>query len=198
VQPSQFISEYDLDHPLHWFRYHNGTEFIPPDFDSIPLAKHIDNSLAKWAQFQGDVQGGSDTLIIEGYPVLNSAGVFLWGDASRNECQAYLTQVRDLLEPAQPIIIYLRTSDVKAALQRKIELLKQKGLLPSFWESMNGQPYLHKRSLSGELGVFELWKSVQQALERFYQLDFNHCHISDRDRMNTKAVREIVVGKIFH
>jgi hypothetical protein len=188
----QFIAEYDLHHPLHWFVYHDGVDFLPPDIDHISPSTYMQDSLTKWGEFIFEQASSSDLMIIDGYPVLNSAGVFLWDDASHSDCQTYLVQVAELIEPLQPVLIYLRSSDLDAALARKLEFLQRDGHLEEFMTSMKSQPYLRRRGLSGEAGVRALWESVDWALEFFYQQDLRNHLILERDLVDADAVQEAV------
>lgn len=186
---TRFIPEYSLQHPLHWFDYHDGAKYIPPDFDSVPLAAHMANSLAQWETFLDQMQGGSEVLVLDGYPVLNSAGVFLWGDASRQDCQAYMDQVRELLKPVRPVLIYLRSTDLEKALARKLEFLQVEEQLESLIVAMDSQPFLRHRGLSGKPGLLQLWQSVQWALEYFYRQEWEHGLALERDLLDETGLQ---------
>ena len=100
-----------------------------------------------------------------------------------------MAQVRDLLEPVQPFLIYLRSTDLEAALARKLEFLQQERQLDDFMTSMNSQPYLRHRGLSGHAGVLELWQSVQWALEYFYQQEWKNSLLLERDIQDEDSVQ---------
>jgi hypothetical protein len=188
-QPARCISESDLQHPLHWFTYHDGDDFIPPNFNSITIPVHIENSLKKWKQFSLAAQSSETTFIIDGYPVLNSAGIFLWGDASRQQCQGYLEDLQGLMAGLRAALIYLRTTDLESALARKLGWLEREGMTGFFMDSMESQPFLQRRGLKGRLGVYALWESVQWALQSFYAAQGRSCRLIDRDNLQEDQVR---------
>ena len=166
---AHFVSEYDVSHPLHWFEYVNGHEFLPPDLASISLSTHIQNSTDRWEQFFRGLDRNSKLQIIEGYPLLNTGGVFYWGDAKGRDLESYLAGIRKWLERSCAKIIYLETIDVRLAAERKLEFLGKRDELDEFIQRMNGIPYLRNRALSGEGAIHKLWADINGLFIDFYK-----------------------------
>lgn len=193
----RFISEYDKAHPLHWFQYYDGGTYIPPEFTFIPLEDHMQNSIEKWTRFSNSVNEIDELLIIDGYPFLNSVGVFLWGDADEHFIGDYINQMHEILARIKPLVIYLHTDNLISALNRKLNLLQRDELYDQFLVTMNNLPFLQNRGISGTEGVLVLWKKLNQMLNQYYLAAQDWYLVIDRDNKDEAAVRlltEIFIG----
>jgi hypothetical protein len=176
------ISEYDASHPLHWFEYLNDDEILPPDFTSIPLSSHIQNSIACWEQFILGLDRNSELQLIDGYPLLNSVGVFCWGELKVKERDSYLSSIRGYLECNFIKTIYLETVDVRLALERKLEHLKKENELEGFMRRMSSMPYAKHRVPFGVDAILELWTDINDIFVEFYKdMPLDNCLTLRRD-----------------
>lgn len=95
---TRLLSEYTTPHPLRWFRFHGGVEYLPPDFETALLATHMGNSIRKWLDFSSSIQDHGEVLTIDGYPFLNTVGILLWGDADEKLITDYMDEVHGIID----------------------------------------------------------------------------------------------------
>lgn len=132
-----------------------------------------------------------DALIIDAYPLLISAGVFLWGDADEQLLDDYIRQLHGIIKRIEPLMIYLFTGDLASALNRKLDLLQRDKLEHQFLITMDNLPFLQNRGISGCAGVLVLWKKVNQMLNQYYLAARDRCLVIDRDSLDEAKVRAL-------
>lgn len=101
----QFFDEGDPQHPADFERY----DF--PDF-----ATEREMILAKWHDF-ANAPTKHATYVFNGVVLQNPVTEALMRfDVSEAECRDYVCEIADVIRPGNPLIIYLKTDDVRATL----------------------------------------------------------------------------------
>jgi deoxyadenosine/deoxycytidine kinase len=162
-----FVSENDTKHPLWWYEYWNGDEYLTPDFDNIPIESFIETSLTKWRSFVDLIQQSEQKVCIESVFFQNAIGMFLMGGATPARLMEYALEVQLIAYPLNPVLIYFRQNNVASALQR-ICAIRGRDFESELLNNMESFPYLRQRNLKGMTGVTELWQDIQILADHIY------------------------------
>ena len=186
---TRMLPERAIPHPLRWFKHYDGREYLPPDFENISLATHVGSSVEKWVGFSDSIGSSKEVLIIDGYPFLNTVGIFVWGDADEELIRDYMEQVHGCMEETEASTIFLDAQDVVSALDRKLGFLQRDNLVEEFLLNMNRLPFLRNRGLSGPEGTLVMWEKINQSMTRYYLGPLYHGLVIDRDAHDATAVQ---------
>ena len=156
---ARWLQEAEVPHPLWWYEQWNGTRYLPPDYDHIPMATFIETSLERWADFAAFAGASGTVYVVESAFSMNAVSMFLMGDARPAVLLDYARQVQTIVSDLNPILIYFYPADVTAALYR---ICAKRG--PAFENelvrNMERFPYLKRRGLKGLDGVAVLWQAI--------------------------------------
>ena len=162
-----YIAENDTTHPLWWYEYWNGDEYLIPDFENIPIESFIETSLTKWRNFVGLIQKSRQKVCIESVFFQNAVAMFMMGGATPARLIEYSREVQLITYPLNPALIYFRQNNVAGALQR-ICAIRGQDFENELLNNMESFPYLKQRNLKGMTGVTELWQNIQKLADNLY------------------------------
>ena len=169
---TRYLPEYDTAHPLWWYEYWNGLEYLPPDFENISIESFIDNSLLRWRNFSTALQEPGQPLVIaESIFFLDAVGMFLMGGAEPIRLVKYAQEVQKIARGLQPVLIYYRQNDTASAL-RRIVAIRGSEFERELLANMESFPYLKQRKRKGLQGVAFLWQAIQKLTDALYA-DYN-------------------------
>jgi hypothetical protein len=154
------VYEADVPHPLHWWRYWDGEQHHPPDFDRVAPSAYMESSVERWTQFIADIGQSDDMFIVEGALYCLAVWFFLQADAEPEQIAAYVRRVEAIAAPIAPLLIYLR-QDTIAEHSRKVWNSRGAALEQELIMHMERTPYFRRRQLRGFDGVIRLWQDTQ-------------------------------------
>jgi len=160
-----YLSENDTAHPLWWYRYWDGKDYLTPDFDHIPIETFLDTSLSKW---RGFVDSSNQLVIVESVFFQDAAAMFLMGGATPIQLIEYAHKVEQIAQTLNPVLIYFRQNDVPKALQ-KICAIRGKEFEDELVTNMESFPYLKQRKLKGLEGVATLWRDIHELADSIFE-----------------------------
>ena len=156
-----WFQETDIAHPLWWYEFWNGTNYLPPDFDNTPVDRFIENSLAKWRDFVFKAEASEQVYIAESVFFQNAIAMFLMGGAESAQLIDYAHKVQQLAQGLNPALIYFYQNDISEA-ARKVCSLRGKEFTEELFNNMEQFPYLKQRKLKGLHGVTVLWREIRK------------------------------------
>jgi len=162
-----YLPEYDTAHPLWWYNYWDGNEYLTPDFDNIPIQTFIETSLERWQGFVAAVHPADRQILAESVFFQNAVAMFLMGNATQEQLVNYAREVQRIASPLNPVLIYFRQNDVPAAL-RRICAIRGMAFQRELLENMETFPYLKQRNLKGLAGVTVLWQDIQKLTDAIF------------------------------
>lgn len=158
---ARWLYEGDIDHPLHWWTFWDGYEYLPPDFAGITISQFIETSLANWERFAETAQVGETVYVAESVLLLMGVGQLLQGDPPPAQLLAYGQQVQALIRPLNPVLIYFRQADI-ASRFRQVWDFRGQAVENELIGHMERRPYFQHRNLRGVAGIISLWEATQQ------------------------------------
>lgn len=158
---TRWLQESELSHPLWWYDYWDGTNYLPPDFDNIPMGAFIETSLKRWEDFVASVRVSGELYVVESVFFQNAVAMFLMGDAKPTLLVDYAHKVQRITRDLNPVLIYFYQTNVAAAL-RKICDLRGQDFEDELLKNMESFPYLRRRGLTGLAGVTILWQEIRR------------------------------------
>jgi deoxyadenosine/deoxycytidine kinase len=161
------VYEADVPHPLHWWRYWDGTNHHAPDFDRVAPASYMESSIEKWTQFIAHIGQSDDMFIVEGVIYCLAVWFFLQADAEPVQIAAYMQRVEAIVAPIAPLLIYLR-QDTIAEHTRKVWSSRGVAIEHELITHMERTPYFRRRQLHGFDGVIRLWQDTQALTDELF------------------------------
>jgi hypothetical protein len=158
---ARWFWEGDIDHPLHWWTFWDGREYLPPDFAGITISEFIETSLGNWRQFVAVAQAGETLYVAESVLLLMAVGQLLQGDPPPAQLLAYGQRVQALIRPLKPVLIYFRQTEI-ASRFRKVWDFRGQTIENELIGHMERRPYFQHRNLKGVPGIISLWEETQQ------------------------------------
>lgn len=162
-----YIPEYDTAHPLWWYTYWDGKDYLPPDFDNIDIETFIATSLKRWSVFVDSMHTSDRIVLAESVFFQDAAAMFLMGGAEPAHLMDYARQVQQIAQPLNPVLVYFRQNNIATAL-RKICAIRGKEFENELLENMERFPYLKRRKLKGLDGVTVLWRDIQKLTDALF------------------------------
>jgi deoxyadenosine/deoxycytidine kinase len=159
-----YLPEYDTAHPLWWYEYWDGNDYLTPDFDNISIENFLHTSLSKW---RGFVDSADQLVLAESVFFQDAAAMFLMGGATPTRLMEYALDIQRIAQSLDPVLIYFRQNDVSNALQR-ICTIRGKEFEDELVTNMERFPYLKQRSLKGLDGVVALWQNIQKLTDAIF------------------------------
>ena len=153
-----YLLENDTTHPLWWYRYWDGNDYLTPDFDNIPIETFLEASLSRW---RGFVDSSNQSVLTESVFFQDAVAMFLMGGATPTRLMEYARKVQQIAQALNPVLIYFRQSEVSSALQR-ICAIRGKEFEDELVMNMENFPYLKQRNLKGLDGVATLWQNIHE------------------------------------
>jgi len=154
------LLESDVSHPLWWYNYWNGTEYLPPDFTTIPIETHIETSLQRWQAFVHTVIASDQLYVAESVFFQNAIAMFVIGGAEPGVLMDYANEVQMIARDLHPALIYFYHNDVALAL-RRICAIRGREFEDELLYHMESFPFLKQRNLQGLDGVTILWQAIR-------------------------------------
>ena len=148
---TKFYKEKDKKHP------------IPLELDSAD--QYYQEVLNLWQNFVAALKNGDKITIVESRFFLNLVSSMLKDDWSINQIENYHDQLVDLIQPLNPVLIYLQQPDIEKAMSR---LFKIRGFEWCNYvvETDLERPYFMKRELTGFDGWVTFYKEYVELMER--------------------------------
>jgi deoxyadenosine/deoxycytidine kinase len=164
-----YLPEYDAAHPLWWYEYWDGNDYLTPDFKNIPIETFLHTSLSKW---RGFVDSSDQLVLAESVFFQDAVAMFLMGGATPTRLMEYALDIQRIAQSLNPVLIYFRQNDVSNALQR-ICTIRGKEFENELVTNMESFPYLKQKGLKGLDGVVALWQNIQKLTDAI----FDECKI---------------------
>jgi hypothetical protein len=164
---ARWVCEYDVPHPLWWYDTFDGQQYIVPPWDTTTGGERIEASVRKWRAFAASAAQSDDVYVIESFPLLNTIGQLLMGDAQPGQLLAHAQEIESLIASLHPAHIYFYQTDVAAALRRILDIRgmeTERELIAN----MERFPYLRRRNLTGFDGVVALWKDIREMSDMIF------------------------------
>jgi len=159
-----YLSEYDTQHPLWWYQYWDGNNYLTPDFDNIPIGTFIQQSLSAW---KGFVNLSHQLVLAESVFFQNAVAMFLMGGATSSQLMKYARTVQEIVQVLNPVLIYFRQNDIPNALQ-KICTIRGREFENELVENMESFPYLKQHNLKGLDSVAMLWNDIHKLTDDIF------------------------------
>jgi hypothetical protein len=159
------LVESDTAHPLWWYRFWDGKDYLTPDFENISIETFLDTSLSKW---RGFVDSTHQLVLTESVFFQDAVAMFLMGGATPDRLMEYARDIQRIAQSLNPVLIYFRQNDVSTALQR-ICIIRGKGFEDELVTNMESFPYLKQRNLKGLNGVATLWQDIQKITDAIFE-----------------------------
>lgn len=189
---AHWLPEAHVPHPLWWYDYWNGKEYLVPDFDRTPIETYFQTSLKRWKEFTSSPELSEQLVVAESFFFQNTSAMFLMGGAHPNRLLEYAREVQQVTYPLQPSLIYLSHADSAAALRRICEL---RGLefQDELIRNMESFPYLKHGDLKGLEGVSVLWQDIQTLTDSLFE-EFPHPKLDiETSDGNWPAYRQLIL-----
>lgn len=159
------LVESDITHPLWWYQFWDGNDYLTPDFDTIAIETFLEASLSKW---RGFVDSSNQLVITESVFFQDAIAMFLMGGATPTRLMEYAREVQQIAQALNPVLIYYRQSDVSSALQ-KICAIRGKEFEDELVTNMENFPHLKQRKLKGLDGVATLWQDIHKLTDSVFE-----------------------------
>jgi len=163
-----YLPEYDTAHPLWWYRYWDGNDYLTPDFDNIPIETFLEQSLSKWRGFVDSMHTADQIMLAESVFFQDAVAMFLMGGAAPIRLMEYAREVQQIVQALDPVLIYFRQNDVPGALQR-ICAIRGPEFENELVTNMESFPYLKLRNLNGLDGVAVLWQEIHKLTDTIFE-----------------------------
>ena len=165
---NRYLPEYNTAHPLWWYEYWDGRDYLTPDFDNIPIERFIENSLARWSTFAESIDESIGLVLAESVFFQDAVAMFLMGDATPARLFAYAREVQQIAQGLNPVLIYFRQNDVAHAL-RRICTIRGADFEQELLTNMERFPYMKHRNLKGLDGLTVLWEDIHKLTDTIFE-----------------------------
>jgi len=157
----RYFSEYDTAHPLWWYEYWDGNDYVTLDYENMPIETFIATSLTKWETFTLALDGSDQPVFAESVFFQDAVAMFLMGDAAPARLKEYARDIQRIIHGLNPVLIYFRQNNPSHALQR-ICAVRGREFENELVENMESFPFLKRQNLKGLAGVAALWQDVHE------------------------------------
>jgi thymidylate kinase len=136
-----------------------------PDVGADGLALDAEvYGLEQWARLASRCSRAGQTVILESAFLQNSVMPSFLDGAPVDEVKAKCASIEDLIAPADPLLIYLRPSDIDQALRRV------HGERGAAWAAQNiayvaNCPWARRRGLTGREAIIELYRAWESVVD---------------------------------
>lgn len=156
-----WLKETHTSHPLWWYDFWNGIDYLVPDFDNIPIELFIETSIKKWMDFAALAKTSDKLYVAESVFFQNAVAMFFMGGAPSALLMEYAREVQKITSGLNPTLIYFYQNDIAGAL-RRICNLRGKEFEEELFSNMERCPCLKQRGLRGFEGVTTLWQEIRK------------------------------------
>ncbi|HPF16128.1 MAG TPA: hypothetical protein P5107_08795 [Thermotogota bacterium] len=157
-------------------------EILCQDIYELPLAQHMDLILKKWESFVSSCQNKPNQVILECVFIQNPVTVTLIREnAPHSLIKSYIRQIADIIRPLNPLLIYLKASDLKASFERIVQE-RPKSWYEGFEHYYANRGFGLYKGLSGINGILEvLNERLKLELDIFASLDMKKVLVEKSD-----------------
>lgn len=169
----QWWYEEEKDHPLYVFHDQASLQRTIDDLSSGRYCEVIAAALEKWKAFVQKLQSSDKVVILDGCLF----GYLTWSlfplDIPVEEIRAYLSQIKQIILPIRPCLIYLYQQDTAQALEKICERRGDE-TQSRFIAQATLSAYGQNRGLQGFDGMVTFWKDFRILVEAtFSRLDIS-------------------------
>jgi len=133
-------------------------EIFEKDVYELPLELHMQLIRKRWEEFVQSHQKQNEIIIFECCFIQNPVTVTMIRDnASYSLTKDYILQLAKIIQPLEPILIYLEPVDLKASFERIVKE-RPKSWYEGFEQYYTKRGFGHDFGLSGLCGVMEVLK----------------------------------------
>jgi predicted kinase len=169
-EDARLYHEFADDHPIRTraidlLRAHYPDATAPPDVGADGLARDPDvYGLDQWARLAGRCIRDGQTVILESAFLQNSVLPSFTGGAPVDAVKAVFANIESLIVPADPLLIYLRPSNIDQAVAR---VHRERG---AAWAAQNmtyvsNFPWARSRGLTGRRTIIELYRAWETVVD---------------------------------
>jgi thymidylate kinase len=163
--------EEEKEHPLYVFHDSASLQDTVDALSDDRYRQVIEAALEQWKVFVQTCSSSEKVVILDGCLF----GYLTWSlfplDISRDEIQAYLSQVEQIIQPLQPCLIYLYQQDIAYSLER---ICERRGNETRAWlmTQATRSAYGIRRGFQGFAGMVTYWQDFRDFVEPvFAQFD---------------------------
>lgn len=165
---AHFYREADPENPTSFFEL----EIAERDFLVYlqDAEAYMQTSLDRWQAFVDEARLSHRIMILENMPCRNTVGFWLQAEVAEAAIMAFARQLRAVVAPLDPAVIYFRQDDASAALSRVLAARRDSFRVELF-HNMGRFPFCQSRNLKDEDCLRTLWaqeiRLMQQILPDF-------------------------------
>jgi hypothetical protein len=150
------------------------------DIYELPLEKNIELITDKWQRFVEQAKKGNQTYIFECCFIQNpvTIGMIKYG-ASRDVVMNYVNQLADIIEPLNPVLLYVDQQDLSRSFKKAVQE-RPKEWSTAFMDYYNSQGYgkiYGAQGIEGTISILEARKQVESSI--FHALDIKKYKIDN-------------------
>ncbi len=189
---AEVLYETSPNHPLHPIPTDEIGAAWPKIHEQVSASEFAEQSLARWQSF---LEGRNTASVVESFPFQSSIRVLFQIDASVGQIEEYWRRWQDLVLPAQPKIVFLRTED-PAGLMNRVAVLR--GLE---WRSYIGEAFAHmpfclNRDLKGWAAVEASLEAYARQIESLIAISSIRIEVFEAEPANYEARKKRVLARI--
>ena len=160
--PYRCLHEEIRSHPIR------DGEFRAAPLDSeAGMERNMQDMFERWARLVRRILRSKHTYILEAVLYENIIRYFFVAGTPQEKVLEYYDRLMQILEPANPAIVFLYRADVRATLEA---MYPQRG---DWWKNLildgSGYAYFRDRGLAGEAGVYAMWEAYQALADAAFQ-----------------------------
>ena len=121
-------------------------------------------SLERWDAFVADALGAGRITIFDGFPLLDTVGLFVSGDPADDLLLWYARELQRRIAPLDPVLITLHQPDLPRALRRVLDL-RGEGFERPLFNAHERYPLCAARGLSGFDCIIATWTRTRRIVE---------------------------------
>lgn len=158
-------------------RYHSiGAEWVHEAEDPHPILEEIGTDTTafmkamagRWRRFATQVGMGDTVTIVEAAFFNNLIESLLAHKVDRREILRYAEELQGIIEPLDPMLIYLWQPDIERALQRTFKL-RGEGFEKFVIAYTTGTPLAKRKEWTGYDGMVSFWREFVALTDALYQ-----------------------------
>ena len=145
----------------------------------------------QWQRLAERCAGGQQTVLLESTFLQNSVMPVFFGGAPVREVTAVFTGIVREVAAAEPVLIYLRPTDIAAAI---VQTHHARG---EAWAAQNvafvtGTPWARRRNLRGQQAVIRLYQAWEQVVDELYgRYPFAKLMVTDPQQDRAAALQQV-------
>ena len=160
--PYRWLHEEIRSHPIR------DGEFRAAPLDSeAGMERNIQDMFDRWERLVRRILRSKRAYILEAVLYENIIRYFFVAGTPREKVLDYYDRLMQIMEPANPAIVFLYRSDVQTTLEA---MYAQRG---NWWKNLildgSGYAYFRDRELAGEAGVYAMWEAYQALADSAFQ-----------------------------